>query len=83
MNFREAIYSLKPTAITAMKIVGEAIIRTAIYSVVFIVVLISLKLYNTDHYLIYIGFIIGSLIANVSHVMKPYLNQKQLEGVRV
>lgn len=73
---------LKKATHTAMKIVGVSIIRTAIYSILFMVALIILKLYNTDNYPMYFGFIVGSLIANVIHVMIPYL-QKPVKEPRM
>ncbi len=78
MEYREAIHSLKPTAIITVKIAGEAIVRTIMYFVLFIAVLIILKLYDNNYYMIYIGFAMGSLIANTSYVFnKRRITQHQ------
>jgi len=74
MEYQEAIHNLKPNTIIAMKIVGEAIVRTVVVLVLFIAITIILNLYSKSHLMIYLGFFIGSLIANISYVF----NKKRL-----
>jgi len=82
MEYKEAIYWLRPHAILVMKIFVEAIVRTAIFFMFFIMILIVLNLDTERYYLTYLGFIIGSLIANISYVFnKRNITQHRSEEV--